>query len=230
MKKILLLLAIITIFSCSSDSDSGSNKLVTKITTTSPVNGFNEVYNFTYDTKNRVSNIIKTGDVTASYLFHYDKNGNADLVTVTDANGTNDVVFTYDGKILNSYKYQDTTTPVSYDNATKTYTIGTTNLMLNQIGDLSIVNMLEIQYESGKKGAFRNERSNFQLVTVFIDGMFLFVGTNGVPKAIVATEDDSAVYSFDNAYDDADYVKSLAVAGIGDNTINFSATFEYAQE
>src|SRR4051812_11164344 len=124
MKKVFLLLSVIAtlaVASCSSDSDSGTTKRASKITTTNDASDVT-VYNITYDSNKRIGQILRHTDADdLVYTFAYNSNN---LITsiVTSGDDVGIMTFSYDSnkRLVGIGVDGDPDIPVSYSGGTYT--------------------------------------------------------------------------------------------------------------
>jgi|SRR6218665_86709 len=215
MKKILLIAAIaLATISCSDDDNNKTAgppaMVMTHFTTTSETNGFNLEYTLTYDEQHRLQKILKTGDVPATLTYHYNDNNTVSSLDVLEGVNEREIVFIYDAQShMTSFEIDGVATAVVYDAASRTYTINTIQLQLNEIGDVLSTNVLKFGYVG--LGSFASVNgANIQLVNNLADGMFIFVGSRSAVESIKDYEGNK-VYEITNTLDESGYPSKVVV-------------------
>ncbi len=230
MKKIFLIFAIASAaISCSDDDNNKTPEppamLLTHFTTTSETNGFNLNYMLTYDEQQRLQQFIKTGDVSATLIYHYNDANMVSRIDVVEINNEYQIVFAYDSQNhLTSFTKQGVTTAVVYDTASRTYTIGGIELQLNEAGDILSTNVLKFTYAG--LGTFASVNGpNIKLINNLVDGMFIFVGSRNAIESIKDYEGND-VYEITNTLNESGYPSKVVIDSQIDD-IMITAELEY---
>ena len=222
MKKVFLLLALsLLLSSCSSDSesDSKSKLFLSKVTSSSPENGYNLVYNFTYN-DGLISQIEKTGDSIETFTFSYFEDNRIENITVTNTTATYQYLISYDdNKKLSGYTSTfDNYSETYVYNGNNSYTIeGAFDFSLNSNGDIKTIDSNVFMYDN-KKGPFHNAKISYQfLALIAYKDLFYYFGSK---KAFSGTTQGD---QFINSYNSDGYLSHSEASG------NVTLDYQYTE-
>jgi len=219
MKKIAYLLVLLMCFSCSDEETALATPepevqklpLVSKITVLK--NGaLEEVFEFTYDAKNRMERLSYNEGINAvQYTYN-----EANLVTrvLFNDNPNHTVDFHYNAQnIPTSYEHQSNgfLLPVTYDEATNFYTFGPNHYILNAIGDVKSTTRVHYSYND-KKGMFANVVGpNIMMINALI-GLFVSAGSKVAMETVY--NDDAQMFDIKSTYNEAGYPVKVDYTGL----------------
>jgi len=208
MKKLILLFAALSLVSCSDDDSKNDDKyyvdqLIVEADNTIPV-----ILSCGYNDKKQMINIISSTGYTVAMSY---EDNRLKTVMGTSVNYT----LSYEDGVLSSLTSGGETTPVTYDKSTRKYVIQGTEIFLNQYGDITKSNNVEMSYDVSKKGSI----SSLGTENNFMIGVLLDLSDVFTNRAI--TEFDS--YQLTNTYNSNGYVtKAVFSEGGPFTTITYS--------
>jgi YD repeat-containing protein len=228
MKKILLLLSIITLFSCSSDDDFNNEqkakKYVDVVTLTS--NGETSTINLTY---NDAKEIIRYSRAGTHLAYQYDQ-GRLVRVTDTDSDDFASQLFYTNGE-LTSFKQYESTYPVTYTAADNSYTFEGIGFKVGIAGrDIAYVNesgtMQKFSYSNDNKGPMYNVPTDrAYLVPLFSEYMYIILTSKPTTQFKINDDGTERVYNAAHTFDDEGYVTSTILRSSNEEFL--SAQFHY---
>lgn len=233
MKKILLLLSVITILGCSSDDDSGNDqatkKYVDRVTLIS--NGETSTINLAYNDAKEIISYSRSGSTTLSYEY---QQGRLTKITDTGENNT-PYLLSYTNGELSSLKHYDTTYPVTHSATDNSYTfnLGEINFKLGITGrDIAFLNNFDgvstqkFSYSNQNKGPLYNlPTGKAYLVPLFSEYMYIILTTMPTTQFRINSDGVERVYNATHTYDDEGYVTSTVLRSATEEFI--SAQFHY---
>ncbi len=200
MKKLLFILAFAGLMTSCGDDDSGSKgKVPTNITVTSADPSFAGTYAFSYDNKNRLTQLTKTGAQNYSLAFDY---GNKNRPQTITASGDQDAVInlTYDNKnrvVTAVSQYSALTLTYNGDN----FTVNGISGSLTSNSDLASLSTLQLSYDNSKKGAFANVKGVDGFLMALIESNAPYFATkkaiSGLVNPDAANPTTTVTHTFD---------------------------------
>lgn len=232
MKKILLLLSVIALFSCSSDDDANNEqkakKYVDVVTLTS--NGNTSTINLTYNDAKEIIRYSRSG-TTLTYM--YDQ-GRLTTITDTDLNNT-PYQLSYTNGELSSLKHYDDTYPVTHSTADNSYTfnLGEINFKLGITGrDIAYLNNFDgvssqkFSYSTQNKGPMYNMGTEkAYLVPLFSEYAYIFLTSMPTTQFKFNSDGAEKVYNATHTFDEDGYVTSTVLRNADEEFL--SAQFHY---
>ncbi|RZJ27551.1 MAG: hypothetical protein EOO48_11640 [Flavobacterium sp.] len=213
MKKIFLLVTLGALaLSCSSDSGSGSSKLPSAIALNSGSSTTN--YSMTYDDNDRLAVLSRNNGTTANnFAFSYDDGGRINAIAKTgDSSGITTFSYDSNGRLSSFTVDGAAPVPVTYSSGTYTVPGPGTNIQytLNSRNDLASVlttDLSTFNYDTNKKGIFSAVKGNYQVLGLFMDTNFFFIGSKK-PVSTIDAADPANHYVFTNTFDSDGYLTS----------------------
>jgi len=232
MKKILLLLSIITLFSCSNDDDSKNEakekKFVDRVILVS--NGNTSTITLTYNNAGEIIGYDRSG---TTLTYKYDQ-GRLTTITDTELNNT-PYQLSYTNGELSSLKHYNDTYPVTHNTADNTYTfnLGEINFKLGIAGrDIAFLNNFDgvssqkFTYSSQNKGPMYNmETEKAYLVPLFSEYAYIFLTSMPTTQFKINSDGTEKVYNATHTFDEDGYVTSTVLRSGNDQFL--SAQFHY---
>jgi hypothetical protein len=239
MKKIILLFLAAFTVSCS-DTDPAAiplNQTEPKLATSIIYNdGWTRTFDLRYDAHYRLAKMVEHdegSDLGTVFTLTYDDNDRLILIDQMAPEFQQTVGFIYDGSgRVSSWIHNGETKPINYDQGIYAVPIGASSTFyayddMNDITMISNGNPASFHYDETKKGAFRNVVGNYQLLSVFMNGIFTRFG---IKKALLSVTSTSPLpryfWSYTNTYDDEGYITGFtSLRGDGNQawaTINYN--------
>lgn len=188
MKKLLLILAIAAFASSCGDDDSGSSgKVPTQIEMTSEDAPFNNVYQFQYESGNRLKSYSRSGAQNLTYVFHYGSANTPQSVSVTGD---------LEAEVVLEYDEEDRIVRVTNGNNVVAVTYAGENaFVLNNLpgtfepnGDLQSLAVLQFSYDS-KRGPFAHVKGVDSILMVLIETNMPYFATKNAVLGLTNTQD-----------------------------------------
>jgi len=232
MNKILLLLSVITIFSCSSDDDSNNEQKAKKYVdvVTLTTNGETSTINLTYNDAKQIIRYSRSG---TSLTYKYEQ-GRLTTITDTDQNNT-PYQLSYTNGQLSSLKHYNDTYPVTHNVADNcfTFSAGEINLKLGIAGrhiaflnNFDGVSSQKFSYSNQNKGPMYNiSTENAYLVPLFSEYAYIFLTSMPTVQFRLNTDGTEKVYNATHTFDEEGYVTSTVLRSGNEEFI--SAQFHY---
>ncbi|RZJ68191.1 MAG: hypothetical protein EOO50_01880 [Flavobacterium sp.] len=212
----MLVLAIM--WSCGDDdSSSGSKKLLSMNMQSDDVN-YDNIYNFQYDDKGRLSQLNRVGATSYAMTFNYASGNKPSTVDITgDLEGT--VSFTYDNKKrITSYSFDGQTAAITYTDAG--FTISGQSCTLTSNGDLATFGTLAFSRDDSKKGPMADVKGYDALVLAILDGGSPFFYSKKALTALTSSSDPNTSLTVANIYS-GNYPSLATISGGNDITITY---------
>ncbi|RZJ72874.1 hypothetical protein [Flavobacterium sp.] len=201
MKKLLLILAFAGFVSaCGDDDSSGGGKVPASIVMTSPDAAYTGTYSFSYDNKNRLTQLVRTGAQNLIYVFDYGSNGKPQTISVTgDSEAT--VNLTYDNKkrLVNATS-QFSSLDVTYTDAG--FIVNGTPGTIASNGDLTSLATLQFNYDTSKKGAFANVKGLDGLIMAIVETNSPYYASKKAISSLTNSASPAANTTVLNTYED----------------------------
>src|SRR6218665_1207978 len=226
MKKIILLFtAALFTLSCS-DDDKGQDApkalpVASKISLTSGSSTM--VYNFSYDSNRRIQSIQTTGSSTRTVSLTYNQKELMSTMTVATTGTPIVYALAYnDQNRLVSVSAGDDTLPVSYNEATRTYTFNSTVFSLDEDGDIVSAPPSDVFYETGKFGPMIHANMSTHLLAALTGDTYLLYFAGKKPMKEIKNS-GTVQLSFENTFNESNYL-TKSVINIGSLT---TIAYEY---
>lgn len=198
MKKLLILIAVLALASCSDDDSSkeSGKKLYVSSVTIEDTGEATQEFLFTYDNQGRLRD-VETDEGTTTMTYE-----GSLLKTLSRPTGS-DILFSYDDAILTEIKIGDIQHPITYNEQERLYSLfAGMKWEINEYGDMSNLFINNepglIEYATDKKGPLYNVTTSHNFLSAF----FL--------DLVPVLTSRPATFSYDtdiiNTYDDDGYV------------------------
>jgi len=233
MKKIITLLAFLTLFSCSNDDDSGNDnsgsktkKYVDRISLVSQNGSFD--ISLTYNADKQIASYTRGTTTRLSYEYQGGR-----LVRVNDLDFPDSPYqFTYNDGILFSLKHYNETYAVTYNKADKSYFFDGISTLKFGFSGKNITYVEEgnsgrqtFSYNNSKKGPLYNvDMDDLYFIPLLSDYSYSFLSASPLSEIKIASE-NTTTYKAENTYDDEGYLTSTVMRSGNDQL--YSATYHY---
>jgi|GEM_PF-6349821 len=220
MKKIMLLFSAVLLLSCGSDDASSSGKVLKQAVMASEDPMFDNVYNFTYDDKNRLSQIIRDGAQDYVTTFSYDGNAKKPFMVKLTGDVELEVRFTYDSKNKLAAAITEANTVVATHDGTG-FTLNAIAGSLTRDGDLGNFSTLGLQYES-KPGPFAYVKGVDTLILVLVEGNMPFFASKKALRSLSDSANANSTRSAAHTYGKNGLPETTVITGASNFTIDFT--------
>ncbi|ALM48874.1 hypothetical protein AMR72_08215 [Flavobacterium psychrophilum] len=224
MKKIVTLLALIILASCSSDDNNdvnnGSNKYLSSFSIGSDDGTEqSEVVTVIYDDNDNIKAFVADDDIIFAYKYDSDNN----LISMSRGfNSDAEYTFQYTNGRLSGYTdvYSGTTTAITYNDQTKMYVIGDSDREIGLKGrDIGVVNdvdgenMYTFNYDDSKKGALYNVKGDNLFVLSLFSEFYQYLSVR--PMTGISVFENT--YTLENTYDSDGFLTKAAITTNGES-------------
>ena len=232
MKKLLTLLLFVSLFSCSSDDDSGNNdspktnKYVDKIALVSQNGSFG--ITLTYNADKQIATYTRDATTRLSYEYQDGR-----LVRANDLDFPDKpYLFTYNDGILFSFKHYDDTYAVTYNKADKSYFFDGISTLKFGFNGKNITYVEEglsgrqtFTYDNKNKGPLHNvDMDDLYFIPLLTDYSYSFLSASPISEIKIESE-NTTTYKAENTYDDEGYLTSTIMRSGNDQL--YRATYHY---
>jgi len=222
MRKIIMYLSLAVLaVSCGDDDSGASGKVPVQITMTSEDDALDNVYQFQYDSRNRLKSYTRSGGQDLAYSFEYGDQQLPQSVTITgDIEAS--VQFAYDEQDrLISFDSGGVPTTITYPTE-NSFVIGALSGTLSTSGDLQTLQTLLFSYGS-EKGAFANVKGVNPIVMAFLENNMPYFASKKALTALTNSQNPALSTTVTHTFDQNLPVMAQVQGG---STFVMSITYE----